>query len=45
MRKQLYQAPATLIINVNMVNVICGSQVESTFTNEGYDNEEETFTW
>jgi len=45
MRKQLYQTPTTSISEVKTNNVICGSQVESTFTNEGYDNEEETFTW
>lgn len=45
MRKQLYQTPTTSISEVKTNNVICESQVESTFTNEGYDNEEETFTW
>lgn len=45
MRKQLYQTPTTSILEVKMDNVICGSQVESIFTNEGYDTEEEIFTW
>ena len=45
MQKQIYETPRTQSVILLQRELFCASNVEGTFTNEGYRANEEEFTW